>query len=142
MKLSPSDIALLQARHAYNDAKIVAMSDPTGYTKGSQDITVKMNRMAWGLFEQSILNALKEREDLRLRNPDLVQHETTCVDCQGVGNFPCIGEEYDKQIADWNEGLDPSDEYYVKPGSPLSRFCSPCQGTGLTLKSSTPVASD
>lgn len=140
MKLSESDAALLQARHAYNDAKIIEITEPTGFTMGSQDVIIKMNRMAFGLFEQTILKAFKERQDLRDRNPDLVEMDKECEACKGAGKFPFEGEELKKQIADWNEGMDPSDYFYLQPDAQIATPCRPCQNTGIVLKEPEPKA--
>lgn len=135
MKLTPTDKAMLQARHVYNDAKIVKYTEPTGFTVGSQDVTITMNAMAWGIFESTLLKAFKDREDLRTRNPELVAEEKTCAHCNGAGDFPYSQEENAKMIAENNKGLDIDDPFYCSPDGKWSKHCSPCQGTGITLKS-------
>lgn len=133
-KLNKTDSAILQARHFYNDAKITKVINGGGFTVGSDTLIIEVNRMAWGLFEATILKAMKERQDLRERNPDLVEDDVECPECKGVGKFPYVGEEYDKALADWNEGKEPTDQFYCKPGSEIAKFCSPCQGSGIVLK--------
>jgi hypothetical protein len=103
--LSKSDSALLQARHAYNDAKIVKVVDGGGFTVGSDTVTIEMNRMSWGLFESTILKAFKDRQDLRDRNPELVEQDVECPKCKGAGNFPFTDEENYDKLLDWNKKL-------------------------------------
>ncbi len=136
-KLNDSDVALLQARHAYNDAKVVKVVDGGGFTVGKDTVTIEMNRMAFGLFEQSILNAFTDRPDLRERNPELVAAEKPCEACKGVGNFPITDPEKLKENYDdfymWEDKLDEDAPPFE--GWSCATFCSPCQGTGIVLKS-------
>jgi hypothetical protein len=136
-----SDTALMQALHAYNDAKIVKVIDGGGFTVGKDTVVIEMNRMAFGLFEQSILNAFKERQDLRDRNPEWVADQKECPECKGVGGFPYIEgtPEFNQAYDDFylwegkiEEGAPP------KEGWKCSKFCSPCQGTGIVLKPQPP----
>lgn len=126
--------AILSARHFYNDAKVMKIIDGGGFTMGSDTLVIEVNRLAWGYFEQAILRVMKERQDLRDWSPELVIEDKECAECKGVGKFPLLGEEYDKALLEWNEGKTPDDDFYCKPGSELAKFCSPCQGTGITLK--------
>lgn len=129
-----TEIALLQARHLYNDTKIIKVVRGGGFTVGKDTLIIEVNRMAWGLFEQSVLRAMKERNDLRTWSPELVKDDQECAECKGVGKFPYSGEEREKAVANWNNGLDPNDSMYIKSDEEISKFCSPCQGTGLVLK--------
>lgn len=133
-KINRTDAAILQAKHFYDNAKITKVISGGGWTVGSDTLVIEANRMAWGLFESTILKAMRDREDLRERNPELVINEKICAECYGQGKFPYVGEAYDKALADWNEGKDPTDQFYCQPGEEIAKFCSPCQGTGLVLK--------
>lgn len=135
------EAALLQARHLYNDAKIEKVIDGGGFTIGKDDVVIKVNRMAWGLFEATILKAFKQNEYLRQWSPDLVSEDKPCEKCNGVGGFPLTPgtKEYDDAYNDFymfdgklEEGAPP------KEGWECSIFCSPCQGTGFVLKSQPP----
>lgn len=134
MKLSNEDKALLQARHLYNEMHIEEVTHGGGFTIGKDTLTIKVNRLAWGYFEQSILRAFKNREDLQQRNQHLFYDDVECAECKGVGKFPFVGEEYDKALKEWNEDMKEGDYFYCKPGTPLGRPCSPCQSTGIQLK--------
>lgn len=136
------ETALIQARHMYNEAVVEKIIDGGGYTQGSDDLIIRVNRMSWGLFESTILKAYKENQYLRDHNPELVENDEKCVECKGVGGFPYSGEENEKQIAEWNDGMDENDNFYVKAGSVISKFCSPCQGTGIVLKPSGPYETE
>lgn len=134
-----SGIALLQARHLYNDARIVAVEHGGGYTIGKDTLTIKVNRLAWGYFEQSILNVLKERQDLRDWAPELVQGDQPCPSgCGGKGYREVLpGTEEHETLykffyqrvegTEYEEDAPPKDK-------PINLFCKNCQGTGLVLK--------
>lgn len=125
---------LLQAMILYNDAKITDVIDGGGYTQGSDDVIIKVNRMAWGLFESTLLKAYKSSELLKSYFPEHQTNFKECSKCNGVGQIPFNEEEREKWRSDWNMGLEEDDEMYVKAGELLAKFCSPCQGTGTVLK--------
>jgi len=135
--ISKSDSALLQARHALNDCKIVKVIDGHGYMMDKDTVVIEMNRMAFGLFEQCLLNAFKERQDLRDSNPELVSGEVQCAECKGVGGFPYLPgtKEFDEAYDNFYlwEGKYEEDAP-PKEGWKCSKYCSPCQGTGIVLK--------
>lgn len=133
-KPNKDDLALLQARHLYNDAEIEKVIDGHGFTIGKDTLVIKVNRLCWGYFEQSILNALKDKKEARDWSPELFADDKECPECKGVGKFPYVGKEYDDALKEHNDGLEETDYFYCKPGSEIARFCSPCQGTGIVLK--------
>lgn len=136
-QLSKEDVLHLQARSMYNNAVIKEVIDGGGYTTGKDNLVIEVNRMSWGLFEQSVLNAGRVRPDLRKRNPELYQGERDCENCQGAGKHlyerghPEHSRLYDIFYRDVHGELEadaPPIDY------PITKFCSPCQGTGLKLK--------
>src|SRR5689334_8820638 len=88
--LSKNDSCLVQAKHFYNEVLIEEIIDGGGFTIGKDTLTLKVNRFAWGYFETTLLKALKDRPDLRKRNPDLFKDEVVCDLCEGAGGFPYI----------------------------------------------------
>jgi len=138
MKINKSDLALLQTRHFYNKAKIVKNSYGGGFTAGSNTLTIEVNSNAWGVFEQSILKAFKERQDLIDFYPDLVEKDKDCPKCNGVGGFPVPQGtvEFDKMYQSFYEDCDGKLEEDAPPKNECEfiKFCSPCQGTGIVLK--------
>lgn len=135
-RINETDIAILQAKHLYDDAKILAVVRGGGVTIGKDTLTIQVNRMAWGLFEQSILRAMKDRQDLRDRNPELVINEKQCELCAGNGRFDLVPgtKEYDEAYDIFYKYDGQLEDGAAAYGSHLHRFCSPCQGTGLVLK--------
>lgn len=133
MKPNRSDAALQQAYGLYEDVKIKEVIHGGGYTIGKDTLVIEVNRLAWGYFEQAILNAMKERQDLVYNGP-FPAPDKVCEHCLGVGKFPLVGQEYEDTLKEHNDGLEESDMFYCKPGSEIARFCSPCQGTGIKLK--------
>lgn len=134
-KPNKEGLALLQAKHFYDEIEISDVEDGGGFTVGKDTITIKVNRLAWGYFEQTLLKALKDREDLREWSPNLFnmkKHEA----CNGLGKFPYATgtKEYDDiyyEHAEMDKEFgDPVPPYGVE----IAKFCSECQGTGYELK--------
>jgi hypothetical protein len=139
-----TDAAILQARHAYNDATILKVIDGGGYTVGSDDIVIKMNRYAWGLFETTILKAMKERQDLRERNPELVSMDKPCPSCGGEGchtHFEGSQKHEELYRLFYVTGGKVDDDAPPK-SEPILQHCTPCQGTGSVLKKQPSPAPD
>lgn len=122
-------IALLQALHMYNDMEITKVEHGGGFTIGKDTLTIRVNRMAFGLFEQSLLNIVKNREDLKEWSPELFGHRR-CQECEGRGRFPLKPNtpEYDDAFADFNDAGD------LQYGVDISVMHRECQGTGIVLK--------
>lgn len=135
--------ALLQARHLYNDAQIEKVIDGGGFTIGKDTLVIRVNRLAWGYFEQAILNAMKERQDLRDWSPELFSEDKQCVECKGAGKFPYTPHtpQYDQAYDDFFKFDGKLEEDAPAYGVEISKFCSPCQGTGITLKPQPTVGS-
>jgi hypothetical protein len=130
-------ICLLQTKHMYDESKIVKVIYGGGFTVGKDTLVIEVNRMAWGMFEQQLLKVLKNRQDLRDWAPKWFGDEKPCEKCKGVGGFPYTPgtEEYDEAYDDFYKFNGKLEENAPAYGVGISRFCSPCQGTGLVLKS-------
>lgn len=136
-QLTKEEKLLLQARHLLNEITVEKVIDGGGFTTGSDDLILKVNRMAFGLFEATLLKAMKDNDFLRNRNPDLFVNEVTCPLCSGKGKFPYAPgtPEYEKVYQDFYCDLDGKQEADAPDrGTPIAKFCSPCQGTGIVLK--------
>jgi len=134
-KLTVEEKALLQARHLYNLIKVEHIKCGHGFTIGKNILTLKVNHMAWGYFEQTILDAFKKNKKLRKRNPDLFVSEKVCKKCRGAGELFCKKDspKYKKAYKEYKDSLF-EDEKPKRFGITLRMFCSKCQGTGIVLK--------
>lgn len=122
IKIGRGESALLQARHVLNEAERNAASNRLE-TDESGNVIARIHPYAWGLFKSTILTALKGREDLRSRNPELFSEDTPCPYCEGSGYYP-IPEESPQ----YKDALEMG---HVSAGQPIWECCSPCQSTGV-----------
>lgn len=145
-KLNNTDYALLQTVGFYNHCTVKHVECGHGFTIGKNTITIEVNQLAWGYFEQALLKAIKERTDLKERNPELVRNMQQCPKCGGGGYFPIeVGSpEYEEWFKSEKESYDLHKEngtlweHEEAPvyGTKVSRPCSAggCQTTGIILK--------
>lgn len=136
-------IALLQSLHILREMenKIVLAIGGGRNVQESLDMNPH-HYYAWGLFKKTLLEATKNRPDLKAWSPELFRGDIECTHCQGKGklDIPQDSPRYREYLADDQETQRriasgeierTSLDHPFYDGDPLYSHCTPCQGSGI-----------
>lgn len=125
-------IALLQALHILREIENHQVLAIGGGASNQEALNMNPHHpYAWGLFKKTLLEATKDRKDLKKWSPELFRGDMECPHCKGEGKneIPHDHPTYKEHLLDTL--ADP--EWYgtFNDGDPLWWHCTPCQGSGI-----------